>query len=139
MTAGSVYGGHAASSVSACGHERRKGFACLENAPGTCLHAGASAKYVGMVPATRPVSSTSTTLAAPDPVPDAGAPAKRAALAPGSFMKYMSEQSHSSGERLSDVEAMAQARPTRRRSAGAGCKCGCSMLACARAAAALLK
>jgi len=103
------------------------------------LHAGASAKFVGMVPATRPVSSTSTTLAAPDPVPDAGAPAKRAALAPGSFMKYMSEQSHSSGERLSDVEAMAQARPTRRRSAGAGCKCGCSMLACARAAAALLK
>jgi hypothetical protein len=45
-------------------------------------------------------------------VPDAGAPAKRAALAPGSFMKYMSEQSHSSGKRLTDVEAMAQARPT---------------------------
>ncbi len=84
----------------------------LGDAPIFCLYAGASAKHVCMVPTTRPVISTFEVQLPPTRVPDAGAPAKRAALAPGSFMKYMSEQSHSSGKRLTDVEAMAQARPT---------------------------
>lgn len=39
----------------------------------------------------------------------AGPPAKRGGLAPGSFMRLMSEQRHISGERFTDVEAMSQA------------------------------